>query len=83
MTLAVEIAGDVNLSVRVAAEYDELYVLYNEFVMLPCIGRPWYGSSPTLHRKREAAGPEKLRDIIYEPAAQALWRKLLPCTSTS
>jgi len=78
MTLAVEIAGDV-IPPFVAAEYDELYVLYNEFVNVavhrPTVVRlfplPAIGSG-------DAAGGEKLRDVIYEPSAEALLDKLLP-----
>ncbi|MBE0556178.1 MAG: ATP synthase F1 subunit gamma, partial [Proteobacteria bacterium] len=78
ITLAVEIAGDV-IPPFVAAEYDELYVLYNEFVNVavhrPTVVRlfplPAIGSG-------DAAGAEKLRDVIYEPSAEALLDKLLP-----
>jgi len=78
MTLAVEIAGDV-IPPFVAAEYDELYVIYNEFVNVavhrPTVVRlfplPAIGSGNT-------NGPDKLRDVIYEPSAEALLEKLLP-----
>ncbi len=78
MTLAVEIAGDV-IPPFVAAEYDELYVIYNEFVNVavhrPTVVRlfplPSIGSGNT-------NGPDKLRDVIYEPSAEALLEKLLP-----
>ena len=78
MTLAVEIAGDV-IPPFVAGEYDELYVIYNEFVNVavhrPTVVRlfplPAIGSGNT-------NGPDKLRDVIYEPSAEALLEKLLP-----
>jgi F-type H+-transporting ATPase subunit gamma len=78
MTLAVEIAEDV-IPPFVAAEYDELYILYNEFVNVavhrPTVVRlfplPSIGSG-------DATGPDKLRDIIFEPSAKALLEKLLP-----
>jgi F-type H+-transporting ATPase subunit gamma len=78
MTLAVEIAGDV-IPPFVAAEYDELYVIYNEFVNVavhrPTVVRlfplPSIGSDA-------ATGTEKLRDTIYEPSVEALLEKLLP-----
>jgi F-type H+-transporting ATPase subunit gamma len=78
MTLAVEIAGDV-IPPFVAAEYDELYVIYNEFVNVavhrPTVVRlfplPAIGNG-------NANGPDKLRDVIYEPSAEALLEKLLP-----
>jgi F-type H+-transporting ATPase subunit gamma len=78
MSLAVEIAGDI-IPPFIGEEYDELYVLYSEFVNvavhrptvvrlfpLPCIGR------------EDAIRPEKLRDTIYEPSAEVLLEKLLP-----
>jgi F-type H+-transporting ATPase subunit gamma len=78
MTLAVEIAEDV-IPPFVAAEYDELYILYNEFVNVavhrPTVVRlfplPSIGSDA-------ATGTEKLRDTIYEPSVEALLEKLLP-----
>ena len=78
MTLAVEIAGDV-IPPFVAAEYDELYVIFNEFVNVavhrPTVVRlfplPAIGSEST-------NGPDTLRDVIYEPSAEILLGKLLP-----
>jgi F-type H+-transporting ATPase subunit gamma len=78
MTLAVEIAGDV-IPPFVAGEYDELYVIYNEFVNVavhrPTVVRlfplPSIGGG-------NATGPDKLREVIYEPSAEALLEKLLP-----
>jgi F-type H+-transporting ATPase subunit gamma len=78
MTLAVEIAGDV-IPPFIGEEYDELYVLYNEFVNVavhrPSVVRLF--PLPSIGRE-DAAGPENLRDIIYEPSAEALLEKLLP-----
>ncbi len=78
MTLAAEIAGDL-IPPFVAAEYDELYVIYNEFVNVavhrPTVVRlfplPAIGSG-------NANGPDKLRDVIYEPSAEILLGNLLP-----
>jgi F-type H+-transporting ATPase subunit gamma len=78
MTLAVEIAGDV-IPPFVAAEYDELYVLYNEFINVavhrPTVVRlfplPSIGNEGT-------KGPDRLRDVIYEPSVEDLLGKLLP-----
>jgi F-type H+-transporting ATPase subunit gamma len=78
MTLAVEIAGDV-IPPFVAAEYDELYVIYNEFVNVavhrPSVVRLF--PLPSIGRDEEIA-PDKRRDYLYEPSAEALLDKLLP-----
>jgi F-type H+-transporting ATPase subunit gamma len=79
---------DINLAVKisnelippfVAGEYDELYILYNEFVNvavqrpsvvrlfpLPCIGC------------EEEVGADKRLNYIYEPSEEDLLEKLLP-----
>lgn len=78
ITLAVEIAGDV-IPPFVAAEYDELYVIYNEFVNV-AVHRPTVVRLfplPSMGNEG-ATGPEDLRDTIYEPSAEALLEKLLP-----
>ncbi|MHB8772840.1 MAG: ATP synthase F1 subunit gamma [Syntrophales bacterium] len=78
MTLAAEIAADV-IPPFVEAAYDELYILYNEFVNVavhrPTVVRLFPLPSPG---NGDAVGPDKLRDIIYEPSAEALLAKLLP-----
>ena len=78
MTLAVEISGDV-IPPFIAEEYDELYILYNEFVNV-AVHRPTVVRLfplPSIGRE-DAIGPEKRLDYIYEPSAEALLEKLLP-----
>jgi F-type H+-transporting ATPase subunit gamma len=78
MSLAVLISGDV-LPPFVNEEYDELYLLYNEFVNV-AIQRPTVARLfplPAIGRK-EPGEPDNLLDSIYEPSAQALLEKLLP-----
>ncbi len=78
MTLAADIAGDV-IPPFVEAAYDELYILYNEFVNVavhrPTVVRLFPLLSPG---NGDAGGADRLRDIIYEPSAEALLEKLLP-----
>jgi F-type H+-transporting ATPase subunit gamma len=78
MTLAAEIAGDV-IPPFIGGEYDELYILYNEFVNV-AVHRPTVVRLfPLSFIGREGEiEPEKLRDTIYEPSAEALLEKLLP-----
>jgi F-type H+-transporting ATPase subunit gamma len=78
MSLAVLISGDV-IPPFVNEEYDELYLLYNEFVNV-AIQRPTVARLfplPAIGRK-EKSEPDNLLDSIYEPSAQALLAKLLP-----
>ena len=78
MTLAVKISDDV-VAPFVAEEYDELYLLYNEFVNVS-IQRPTVVRLfplPSIGREEEIA-PEKRLDYIYEPSDEALLEKLLP-----
>jgi F-type H+-transporting ATPase subunit gamma len=78
MSLAVEIAGDI-IPPFIGEEYDELYVLYSEFVNV-AVHRPTVVRLfplPSIGRE-DAIRPEKLRDTIYEPSAEVLLEKLLP-----
>jgi F-type H+-transporting ATPase subunit gamma len=78
MTLAVKISDDV-IGPFVAEEYDELYLLYNEFVNVS-IQRPTVVRLfplPSIGREEELS-PEKRLDYIYEPSDEALLEKLLP-----
>lgn len=78
MSLAVLISGDV-IPPFVDEEYDELYLLYNEFVNV-AIQRPTVARLfplPAIGHK-EKGEPDNLLDSIYEPSAQALLEKLLP-----
>ena len=78
INLAVNISNDV-IPPFVAEEYDELYILYNEFINvavqrpsvvrlfpLPCIGC------------EEEVGADKRLNYIYEPSEEVLLEKLLP-----
>ncbi len=78
MTLASRISGDV-IPPFVAEEYDELYLLYNEFVNVsvqrPAVVRLF--PLPSIGREDELE-PDKRLDYIYEPSEEALLEKLLP-----
>ena len=78
MSLAVKISGDV-IPPFVAEEYDELYLLYNEFVNVS-IQRPTLVRLfplPSIGREDEYDSDKRL-DYIYEPSEEALLEKLLP-----
>jgi F-type H+-transporting ATPase subunit gamma len=78
MSLAVLISGDV-IPPFVDEEYDELYLLFNEFVNV-AVQRPTVVRLfplPAIGGK-EKGEPDNLLDAIYEPSAQALLEKLLP-----
>ena len=78
ITLAVNIANDT-IPPFVDQEYDELYLIYNQFFSLS-------SQRPTVIRlfplpsigKQEDVDPEKRIDYIYEPSDEALLEKLLP-----
>ena len=78
MNLAVDISHDV-ISPFIKEEYDELYLIYNEFrnvsIQRPAVVRlfplPSIGSE-------EAADPEKRIEYIYEPSDEILLDRLLP-----
>lgn len=78
MSLAVKISGDV-IPPFVGEEYDELYLLYNEFanvaVHRPSVVRLF--PLPSIGREEEIE-PYKRLDYIYEPSEEALLEKLLP-----
>ncbi|MCE5263906.1 MAG: ATP synthase F1 subunit gamma [Deltaproteobacteria bacterium] len=78
MTLAARISGDV-IPPFVTEEYDELYLLYNEFVNVsvqrPTVVRLF--PLPSIGREDELE-PDKRLDYIYEPSEEALLEKLLP-----
>jgi F-type H+-transporting ATPase subunit gamma len=78
MSLAVKISGDV-IPPFVGEEYDELYLLYNEFVNVsiqrPSVVRLF--PLPSIGREDEIE-PDKRLDYIYEPSEEALLEKLLP-----
>ena len=78
MSLAVKISGDV-IPPFVSEEYDELYLLYNEFVNVavhrPSVVRLF--PLPSIGREEDIE-PEKRLDYIYEPSEEALLEKLLP-----
>jgi F-type H+-transporting ATPase subunit gamma len=78
MSLAVLISEDV-IPPFVDEEYDELYLIYNEFINV-AVQRPTVARLfplPAIGRK-EKIEPDNLLDSIYEPSAQALLEKLLP-----
>ena len=78
MSLAVKISGDV-IPPFIAEEYDELYLLYNQFVNVsvqrPTVVRLF--PLPSIGREEEFE-PDKRLDYIYEPSEEALLEKLLP-----
>ena len=78
MNLAVQISEDL-IPPFVAGEYDELYLLYNEFVNV-AIHRPTVVRLfplPSIGREEELE-PGRRLDYIYEPSADALLERLLP-----
>jgi len=78
MSLAVRISGDI-IPPFISEEYDELYLLYNEFVNVavqrPSVVRLF--PLPSIGRAEEIE-PSKRLDYIYEPSEGALLEKLLP-----
>jgi len=78
MSLAVKISQDI-IPAFMKEEYDELYLVYNEFrnvsIQRPAVVRlfplPSIGSE-------EAADPEKRIEYIYEPSDEILLDRLLP-----
>jgi F-type H+-transporting ATPase subunit gamma len=78
MSLAVEISGDV-IPPFIGEEYDELYIIYNEFANV-AVHRPSVVRLlplPSVGREDEVK-PETGLDYIYEPSAEALLENLLP-----
>lgn len=78
MSLAVEIARDL-VPAFIKEEYDELYLVYNQFVNVsvqkPMVVRLF--PLPTIGQD-EDVDPEKRYDYIYEPDDEILLGKLLP-----
>ena len=78
MLLAVEISEDI-IPPFVREEYDEVYLIYNEFysvgIQRPTVVRML--PPPSLEQEVETASNSRL-DYIYEPSADALLEKLLP-----
>ena len=78
MNLAVQISGDL-ITTFVEEQYDELYLIYNEFINVavhrPIVVRLF--PLPAIGREEEP-DPGKRLDYIYEPSADALLEKLLP-----
>lgn len=78
MTLAVSIANDV-ITPFINEEYDELYLIYNQFVNVsvqrPTVVRLFPLSSVG---QNVDVDPEKYLDYVYEPSDEVLLQKLLP-----
>lgn len=78
MNLAVQISGDL-IAPFVAEEYDELYLIYNEFINV-AVHRPTVVRLFPLSAigRNEESDPGIRLDYIYEPSADGLLEKLLP-----
>ena len=78
MSLAVEISNDIIPSF-VKEEYDELYLIYNEYrnvsIQRPAVVRLF--PLPSIGQE-EATDPEKRIDYIYEPSDEVLLDRILP-----
>jgi F-type H+-transporting ATPase subunit gamma len=78
MSLSVGIGEDV-ISPFIAEEYDELYLIYNEFVNVgiqkPTVVRLL--PLPSVGEEKEIK-PEEMLDYIYEPSEELLIAQLLP-----
>ncbi|KQC07745.1 MAG: ATP F0F1 synthase subunit gamma [Smithella sp. SDB] len=78
MTLAVSVADEVIPSF-VKEEYDELYLIYNQFmnvsVQKPTIVRLF--PLPSIGQDADV-DPDRFLDYAYEPSAEALLERLLP-----
>ena len=78
ISLAVQIAKDI-IPPFIREEYDELYLVYNEFrnisVQRPAIVRLF--PLPSIGQDEEV-DPEKRVDYIYEPSDEILLEQLLP-----
>jgi F-type H+-transporting ATPase subunit gamma len=78
MSLAVQVSGDV-ITPFVNQEYDELYLIYNEFrnvgTQKPVVVRLFPLSAIG---QEEEVDPDKRLDYIYEPSDEVLLDKLLP-----
>jgi len=78
MTLAVSISNDV-ISPFIKEEYDELYLIYNQFVNVsvqrPTVVRLF--PLPSIGQEVDIDSDKRL-DYLYEPSEEALLQKLLP-----
>jgi len=78
MTLAVSIADEV-IPFFIKEEYDELYLIYNQFVNVsvqkPTVVRLF--PLPSIGEDADV-DPDRLLDYAYEPSAEALLERLLP-----
>jgi F-type H+-transporting ATPase subunit gamma len=78
MSLAVKISNDV-IPPFIGEEYDELYLIYNEFASVstqkPVVLRLF--PLPSIGQE-EDIDPEKRVEYIYEPSDEVLLDKLLP-----
>jgi len=78
MTLAVSIADEV-IFFFIKEEYDELYLIYNQFVNVsvqkPTVVRLF--PLPSIGEDADV-DPDRLLDYAYEPSAEALLERLLP-----
>jgi F-type H+-transporting ATPase subunit gamma len=78
MTLAVSIADEV-ITPFIKEEYDELYLIYNQFVNVsvqkPTVVRLF--PLPSIGQEIDV-DPDRLLDYAYEPSEEALMQRLLP-----
>jgi len=78
MTLAVAISNEV-ITPFIKEEYDELYLIYNQFVNVsvqkPTVVRLF--PLPSIGQDMDAESDKRL-DYLYEPSEEALLQKLLP-----
>ncbi len=79
MTLAVSIADEVIVPF-IKEEYDELYLIYNQFVNVsvqkPTVVRLF--PLPSIGQENVDVDPDRLLDYAYEPSEEALLQRLLP-----
>jgi F-type H+-transporting ATPase subunit gamma len=79
ISLAVQIARDI-ISPFIREEYDELYLVYNEFrnvsVQRPAVVRLF--PLPSIGQEDEDVDPNKRIEYIYEPSDEVLLDRLLP-----
>lgn len=78
MTLAASISSEV-ITPFIKEEYDELYLIYNQFVNVsvqkPTVVRLF--PLPSIGQDVDSE-PDRLLDYLYEPSEEALLQKLLP-----
>lgn len=79
MTLAVSIADEV-IPAFIKEEYDELYLIYNQFmnvsVQKPTVVRLF--PLPSIGQETAEVDTDRFLDYTYEPSEEALMHKLLP-----